>query len=368
MDKKTLILNVGSSSIKYSLFSKKKLVFKKEIDKIGLKGTYLKEGSKEKAVNIKDFRECVEFILEDIKDYKIKLIGHRVVHGGDLTKPSLINDKLIKKLKKVAKLAPLHDFPEIKVIELFKKLKCKQYAVFDTMFFKDLPEKATIYGIPKRLSEKYGIRKYGFHGESHRYLSEKASKLLKKRWSKLITLHLGNGCSISAIKNGIPVDTSMGFTPLEGLVMGTRCGDLDPAIVTFLMEHERLNYNQIYELLNKKSGLLGISGFTGDIPDLLKSKKGKLALNIFIYRIIKYMGAYYSVLKGLDAIIFSGGIGENEPKIRKKILEGIKFLGIKINNRLNKKNNLIISDKKSKIKVFVIRTNEEDIILRNILK
>jgi len=363
-----LILNVGSSSIKYSLFSKKKLIFKKEIDKIGLNGTYLKENNKERLVNIQDFNECVEFILEDIKSYKIKLIGHRVVHGGNLTKPSIINDKLIKKLKKVAKLAPLHDFSEIKVIELFARLKCKQYAVFDTMFFKNLPEKATTYGIPLKLAEKYKIKKYGFHGESHRYLSEKVSKLLKKRKSKIITLHLGNGCSISAISNGKPIDTSMGFTPLEGLVMGTRCGDLDPAIVTFLMEHEKLNYNQIYDLLNKESGLLGISEITRNVPDLLRSKKGKLALDVFIYRIIKYIGSYHAVLNGVDAIVFSGGIGENEYKIRKKILSGISFLGIKINNRLNKKNNTIISDMKSKIKVFVVKTNEEEIILRNILK
>jgi len=363
-----LILNVGSSSIKYSLFSKKNLIFKKEIDRIGLNGTYLKENNKTKLVNVKNFKESVEFILNDIKNYKIKLIGHRVVHGGPLTKPNLINEKLIKELKKVAKLAPLHDFPEIEVIELFKKLKCKQYAVFDTMFFKDLPERVTTYGIPIDLSKKYGIKKYGFHGESHRYLSEKVKKILKKRKSKLITLHLGNGCSVSAIKNGVAVDTSMGFTPLEGLVMGTRCGDLDPAIVIFLMEHEKLSYNQIYDLLNNKSGLLGISNFSRNVPDLLKNKKGKLALDIFIYRAIKYIGAYYAVLKGVDAIVFSGGIGESEYKIRKKILEGIKFLGIKINNRLNKKNNIIISDKKSKIKVFVIKTNEEEIILRNILK
>ncbi|MBL7147870.1 MAG: acetate/propionate family kinase [Nanoarchaeota archaeon] len=363
-----LILNVGSSSIKYSLFSNKNLVFKKEIDKIGLKGTYFKDGDKKKLVNVKNFSDGVDFILNDIKNYKIELVGHRVVHGGDINKPSLINDKLIKELKKVAKLAPLHDFPEIKVIELFRKLKVKQYSVFDTMFFKNLPEKAKIYGIPYKLTKKYNIRRYGFHGESHKYLNERVSKILNKKNLKLITLHLGNGCSVSAIKNGKPIDTSMGFTPLEGLVMGTRCGDLDPAIVTFLMEHEKLSYKDIYKILNEKSGLLGISEVSRNVPELLKNKKGKLALDIFVYKVIKYIGSYYAALKGVDTIVFSGGIGENEYVIRKRILDELKFLGIKINDKLNKKNNLIISDKNSKIKVFVIKTNEEEIIVKNILK
>jgi len=333
-----LIFNVGSSSIKYSFFSNNKVIEKNKVEKI-----YTKEAR----------RDVVQPLLKELRDKKISIVMHRVVHGADITEPKIINKSLIQKLKKISKLAPLHNIPEIEVIEICQQLtKVKQIAVFDTSFYSTIPIKARVYGLPYQFY-KLGIKKYGFHGMSHKYVT----KNLK---GKIISCHLGNGCSITAIKNGKAIDTSMGFTPLDGLIMGTRSGSLDPAIIPFLIT-KGYSISKINDLLNHKSGLLGISGISNDIRDLMKSKnsRAKLALDIFVYTTTKYIGSYVAALNGVDTIVFTAGIGENSPYIREKILENFFYLRLKIDKNKNSKNERIISTKDSKIKVLVIKTNEE---------
>ncbi len=305
-----LVLNSGSSSIKYKLFdvekTTEKLLDKDLIERIGQK--------------VKDHKEALSLILNKT-NRKIEAVGHRLVHGGDRFKEStLIDNNVIKAIEEFSELAPLHNPPSLLTInESMKVLSgIPHVAVFDTAFYQTMPEEAYLYAIPYRLYEKHKIRKYGFHGTSHRYVLEKAVGILKrpKEKLKIITCHLGNGCSITAIKNGKAIDTSMGFTPLEGLVMGTRSGDIDPAIVPYIMEKENIDVNKTLELLNKESGLLGVSGISNDMREIVKeskhNKKANLALNIFVRRIKKYIGAYSGIMNGLDAIVFTGGIGENQ--------------------------------------------------------
>lgn len=346
---KSLILNVGSSSIKYSIFENDKRILKNEIAKIGIS-------------KIKTFEQAIDIILKKIKNHNIDIIAHRVVHGLDLRKPSIINKDIINKISQASKLAPLHNPYELKVIKICqKKFKQKQIVVFDTEFYKNLPSYAKNYPIPQNLIKKYKIQRYGFHGLSHEYLLKETSKLLKNNKLNIIICHLGNGCSITAIKKGKPMDTSMGFTPLEGPMMGTRSGSIDPGIILFL-KNQNLN-----EILNKKSGLLAVSNLTRHIPELLKnkSKKSKLAIKMFTYQIRKYIGSYYTLLQPLHAIVFSAGIGQNEPEIRKLILQD--FPEIKLDYSLNNKNKTLISSKSSKIKVFVI-PSQEDIMINQKIK
>ncbi|MCD4666887.1 acetate/propionate family kinase [archaeon] len=346
---KSLILNVGSSSIKYSIFNNNQRILKDEIKKIEIS-------------KIKNHEQAINLIIKKIKDHKINIIGHRVVHGLDLRKPSLINKQIIKEIEEASKFAPLHNPYELKVIKICqKKFKQKQFAVFDTEFFKDLPDYVKNYSLPEAITKKYKIQRYGFHGLSHEYLLQQTSKLLKNKKPNIIICHLGNGCSISAIKKGKPIDTSMGFTPLEGPMMGTRSGTIDPGIILYLKD------KNLGEILNKKSGFLGVSQISRYIPKLLKSKnkKAKLAIKMFTYQIRKYIGSYQILLNPLDAIIFSAGIGEHESKIRKLILEN--FPGINLDSSLNNKNKTLISSKSSKIKVFVIQT-QEDIIINQKIK
>lgn len=316
-----LVLNSGSSSIKYKLFDiskdSEKLLDKGLVERIGLR--------------IPSHKEALESILNKVGS-KIDAVGHRVVHGGDrFSKSVLIDDNVIKAIEDFTELAPLHNPPSLLTINESRKIisGIPHVAVFDTAFYCDMPEYAYFYAIPYRFYEKYKIRKYGFHGTSHRYVSEQASGILKKPLNKLmlITCHLGNGCSITAVKNGKAVDTSMGFTPLEGLVMGTRSGDLDPAIIPYIMEKENIDVSAVMEMLNKKSGLLGVSELSNDMRELMKekdkNKKVKLALDIFIYRIKKYIGAYTGVMSGCDAVIFTGGIGENNPDIVKEVCKDV---------------------------------------------
>ena len=316
-----LVLNSGSSSIKYKLFdisdNSEKLLDKGLVERIGLK--------------IPSHKEALENILNKVGS-KIDAVGHRVVHGGDrFSKSVLINDDVIKAIEDFTELAPLHNPPSLLTINESRKIisGIPHVAVFDTAFYYDMPEYAYFYAIPYRFYEKYKIRKYGFHGTSHRYVSEQASVILKKPLNKLrlITCHLGNGCSITAVKNGKAVDTSMGFTPLEGLVMGTRSGDLDPAIIPYIMEKENIDVNAVMETLNKKSGLLGVSELSNDMRELMKekgkNKKVKLALDMFSYRIKKYIGAYRGVMSGCDAVIFTGGIGENNPGLAESVCKDV---------------------------------------------
>ncbi len=316
-----LVLNSGSSSIKYKLFDveekSEKLLDKGLVERIGEK--------------IHGHKEAINFILNKIGT-KIEAVGHRVVHGGDrFSKSVLIDNDVIKAIEDFTELAPLHNPPSLLTINESRKIlsNIPHVAVFDTAFYYDMPECAYMYAIPYKFYEKYKIRKYGFHGTSHRYVSSQAASLLKRPLNKLklITCHLGNGCSITAVNGGKAIDTSMGFTPLEGLVMGTRSGDLDPAIIPYIMEKENIDVNAAMEILNKKSGLLGVSGLSNDMRELMKEKAGnkkvKLALDIFIYRIKKYIGAYAGVMSGCDAVIFTGGIGENNPGLIEEICKGV---------------------------------------------
>ena len=340
-----LTLNVGSSSIKYSFYKNKEKIESKYIERV------------------KDFETEIKKIIENLvkKGYKINAIGHRVVHGKTLTKPIKIDDKTLKKIEEASELAPLHNPPEIKAIKICKKnFKIPNIAVFDTAFHQTIPDYAYNYAIPKKLRE-LGIRKYGFHGTSHKYVMQQAQKILGKKKLNAITIHLGNGCSMTAIKNNKSIDTSMGFTPLEGLIMGTRSGDIDPGIFNFLA-NKGYSVKEIDHILNKESGIKGISGISNDMRDIMKkmktNKNAKLAYEMFIYRIKKYIGAYYAILGKVDAIILTGGMSIN-PQIRKDICSGLTHLGIKMCNRKNNSGKTIISHSTSKTKILQIKTDEE---------
>ena len=364
--KKILVLNCGSSSLKYSLFENDKFLIKGLIDKIGEKNSKIKDHGAAINLMIKQLLESDKIISLS----ELGAIGHRVVHGGDISKSSVVNKELIKKIKQFSSLAPLHNPLNLKGILTMQKIlpKVPQVAVFDTAFHQTMPEEAFVYPLPYELYQKHGIRRYGFHGTSHKYVCLEAVKLLKTNLSKLnlITCHLGAGCSTAAIKEGKVVDTSMGLTPLEGLMMGTRSGDIDPSIIFHLMENLKMGPKEINDLLNKKSGLTGISGVGKDMRLILQEyKKGnkrcKLAIEMFCYRVKKYIAAYSGILGKVDAIVFTAGIGENVPLVR-KLSTDIECLGIKIDSKKNLKNEKIISSTSSKIKVFVIPTNEEKMI------
>ena len=317
-----LVLNSGSSSIKYKLFD-----ISMRTEKILDKGFIERIGEK-----ISDHKEALDIILDKV-DVEIGACGHRVVHGGDrFKKSSLIDDKVIGAIEHFSELAPLHNPPSLLTITESRRLlpNIPHVAVFDTAFYQTMPENAYVYAIPYRLYERYKIRRYGFHGTSHRYVASQAARRLKKPLQKLkiITCHLGNGCSVTAIKNGKAIDTSMGFTPLEGLVMGTRSGDIDPAIIPYLMQKEGVGIDRAMELLNKESGLLGLSGISNDMREIKRearrgNKKATLALDIFAYRIKKYVSAYNGIMGGADAVVFTGGIGENHQALMRKICKGI---------------------------------------------
>jgi len=329
-----LVLNSGSTSLKFKVFDGGLRILKeKTIENIGLGA-------------IKSHEQALELVLKEIEPDKIKAVGHRVVHGGnDFFEPTLITPRIIKKLEKYNRLAPLHNPANILGIKASMKLlpKVSNIVCFDTSFFKNLPEKVKVYGLPLKFYKKYGIRRFGFHGLSHQYAAEVAAKKLKKPLSKLklITCHLGGGSSITAIKNGRPIDTSMGFTPMEGLVMMTRAGDIDPGIITHLISSVR----DLSHLLNYESGMKGLSGVSENMRDILRAAKGgneraKLALEIYCYRIKKYIGAYSAILEGLDGLVFIGAIGYGSKIIREmvvkdlSILEGIKVLAIETNEEL----------------------------------
>lgn len=377
-----LVINLGSSSLRFNLFSKNSLssIFKGICENIGTPNSrvsYISETNKKCIdLNLKNHKEAFSFIKKllihsphaPIKDLnQISAIGHRVVHGGSFfDSPSIIDSDTINKIKSLIPLAPIHN-----AINLEGILDCQvefpnitQVAVFDTSFFFNLPEKVKTYPIPYELSKKLNIRKYGFHGISHKWALEQYMKISSKSDAKVISCHLGSGSSICAIENGTPIDISMGLTPLGGLMMSTRSGSMDPSVVTRLVK-SGINPDEIDDILNKKSGLLGISEFSGDIRELLNKNdyKSNLALDMFIYKIIKYIGSYIASLKGIDSIIFTGGIGENNYYIREKICNNFKFLGIEIDKSKNEKpltgTSKIISNAKSSADICVVRTNEE---------
>ncbi|MBI4845568.1 MAG: acetate kinase [Candidatus Omnitrophica bacterium] len=348
-----LVINCGSSSIKYQLFCiEKKIALASGIaEKIGDESSRIIHHKSNKtftkSINLPDYFKAIENIAELLTDSEwgvleskknVHAIGHRVVHGGEEFKSSvIINKYVLNRIKFYSKLAPLHNPPAYNGIKATMHIfpHIKQVAVFDTAFHQTMPEEAFMYGLPYRLYKKYCIRRYGFHGTSHRYVAQAAAEMLKKpvQKLKLITCHLGNGCSITAVKYGKSVDTSMGFTPLEGLIMGTRCGDVDPALVSFISEKEKISAEEVTNLMNRKSGLLGLSGISNDMRDLLEKankgdKRAKLALDVFIYRVKKYIGAYLAAMNGADAVILTAGIGENVGIIKKRLAKEMNaFLG-----------------------------------------
>ncbi len=380
---KILVLNSGSSSLKFQLFEikeKEDVLIKGIADGIGLKDSFILYELKNKKRKIRKKIKNHKIALKNVLDIilandiisslnEIKAIGHRAVHGGeDFKEPVLVDDKVIKKMKELSSLAPLHNPANLTGIRVCKELlpDIKQVAVFDTGFHGNMPEKAFIYGVPYNYYKKYRIRRYGFHGTSHKYISRKAAEILNRDYKKLkiITCHLGNGSSIAAIKNGKSIDTSMGFTPLEGIVMGTRSGDIDPSIILFLMKKEKLSLKEIDNLLNKKSGLFGISGISPDVRVLWANekkgnKRASLTLDILCYKVAKYIGAYIAAMNGVDVIVFTAGIGENAFYARERILKHFRYLGLKIDKTKNKNNEIIITAKDSKVMAMVIQTNEE---------
>ena len=388
---KTLVLNCGSSSIKYKLFDmeSEKVIAMGGIEKIGIPGTFLKliNSNNEKVIIEKDIaghEDGIAFILSVltdepygcIKDYnEIDAIGHRVVHGGEKFASSvLIDQEVIDKVVECAGLAPLHNPANLEGIYAIQKIlpNTPQVAVFDTAFHQTMPDYAYMYGLPYETYTKYGLRRYGFHGTSHRYVSHRACEILGLDYEqqRIITVHIGNGGSITAIKNGKSVDTSMGLTPVEGLLMGTRCGDIDPGALTFLMQKEELDVVRLSDLMNKKSGVLGVSGVSSDMRELNDAiengnPRAILALNIYNYRIKKYVGAYAAAMGGVDIIVFTGGVGENQFVTRKAVCQDMEFMGIRFDDSKNDGmlgQEMVISSPDSQVTVIVVPTDEEYVI------
>ncbi|SHH28391.1 acetate kinase [Caloranaerobacter azorensis DSM 13643] len=389
---KILVINCGSSSLKYQLIdmTNEEVLAKGLAERIGIDGSRVKHrtiGKEEVIIEkpMSNHKVALEIVLNALTDSEhgaiksmeeISAVGHRVVHGGEKFSGSVvIDDEVLKVLRECSDLAPLHNPPNIMGIEACQELmpNTPMVGVFDTAFHQTMPKSSYIYPLPYELYEKYGIRKYGFHGTSHKYVSNRAAEILGKDINELniITCHLGNGASLAAIKRGKSIDTSMGFTPLEGLVMGTRCGDIDPAIVTFLMEKENMSISEVNNLLNKKSGVLGISGVSSDFRDIEEAaakgnERAQLALDKFTSRVKKYIGAYAAIMGGVDVIVFTAGLGENSPETREAICEGLEFMGIEIDKDKNKVRGkeTIVSTENSKVKVLVVPTNEELMIAR----
>jgi len=389
---KILVINSGSSSVKYKFFDVKdeKELARGIVERIGLKKSelvHVPAGGKEVKIvrEISDHESAISLALSFLTDKEhgvikdiseIGAVGHRVVHGGEeFSDSTIITDEVIKAIKSYFKLAPLHNPPNLLGIKVAQKLLpgIKHVAVFDTAFHQTIPPSAYLYGLPYSFYEKERIRRYGFHGTSHKYVAHRAAEILGEPLSrlKLITVHLGNGCSITAVKNGQSVNTSMGFTPLEGLLMGTRSGDIDPAIVLYLLSEKGMSAEDIDNLLNKKSGLLGMSGVSSDMRDLYEAvkagdKKAKLTFEVFVDRIQKYIGSYIVAMDGVDAIVFTAGIGENHAPTRSTVCEKLSFLGVKIDSKKNNsatKEKIITTDD-SRVKVLVVPTNEELMIAR----
>lgn len=388
-----LVINCGSSSLKYQLIDmdNEKVLAKGLAERIGIEGSRIKHkttGKDEVVIEkpMPNHKVVLELVLNALVDPsygaiksmdEIGAVGHRVVHGGEKFAASVkIDAKVMEALNACVDLAPLHNPPNIMGIEACKELmpNTPMVGVFDTAFHQTMPRENFIYPLPYELYEKYGIRRYGFHGTSHKYVSNRAAKILGKdiKDLKIITCHLGNGASVCAVKNGKAIDTSMGFTPLEGLAMGTRSGDIDPAIIPFVMEKEGLSISEVNDLLNKKSGVLGISGVSSDFRDIEEAmangnERAKLALNVFCNRVKKYIGAYAALMGGVDAVVFTAGIGENSIEIREMVCEGLEFLNLEIDKEKNhvRGKEVIISKDTSKVKVLVVPTNEELMIARD---
>ncbi|MBE6060709.1 MAG: acetate kinase [Clostridium sulfidigenes] len=390
---KVLVINCGSSSLKYQLINMEteESLAQGLVERIGIEGSILtqKVPGRDKYIieqPMADHKDAIKLVLGALVDGnhgvissmdEISAVGHRVVHGGEKYSESVvIDDAVMESLEECVKLAPLHNPANIIGINACKSLmpNTPMVAVFDTAFHQTMPKTAYMYPLPYELYTKYGIRKYGFHGTSHKYVSAECAKLMGKdiKDVKIITCHLGNGASLAAIKDGHCVDTSMGFTPLEGIAMGTRCGNIDPAIVTFLMNEGKMTAKEVDNLMNKQSGVLGLSGVSSDFRDIEDAaKEGNeraiLALNVYNYRVREMIGAYAAAMGGVDAVVFTAGLGENAIETRAEICKGLEFLGIEIDDAKNnvRGKSTEVSKDGAKVKVFVIPTNEELVIARD---
>ncbi|WP_346876458.1 MULTISPECIES: acetate kinase [unclassified Clostridium] len=390
---KVLVINCGSSSLKYQLINMEteESLAQGLVERIGIEGSILtqKVPGRDKYIieqPMADHKDAIKLVLDALVDGnhgvissmdEISAVGHRVVHGGEKYSESVvIDDAVMESLEECVKLAPLHNPANIIGINACKSLMLNtpMVAVFDTAFHQTMPKTAYMYPLPYELYTKYGIRKYGFHGTSHKYVSAECAKLMGKdiKDVKIITCHLGNGASLAAIKDGHCVDTSMGFTPLEGIAMGTRCGNIDPAIVTFLMNEGKMTAKEVDNLMNKQSGVLGLSGVSSDFRDIEDAaKEGNeraiLALNVYNYRVREMIGAYAAAMGGVDAVVFTAGLGENAIETRAEICKGLEFLGIEIDDAKNnvRGKSTEVSKDGAKVKVFVIPTNEELVIARD---
>ncbi|WP_153730661.1 acetate kinase [Sporosarcina obsidiansis] len=390
---KILSVNAGSSSLKFQLIemTTEEEITKGLFERIGLQNSIFSmstnEKKIEKVVDIADHSTAVSMLLEHllsegvVSSYdEIDGLGHRVVHGGELFSDSvMINDEVIEKLEEISGFAPLHNPANIVGIKAFKKAlpNTPAVAIFDTAFHQTMPEKAFLYALPYEYYENYGIRKYGFHGTSHKYVTERAAKILNRPLedTRLISCHLGNGASIAAVKGGKSVDTSMGFTPLAGVIMGTRSGNIDPALIPYMMERTDQSAEEVVNVLNKKSGLLGLSGFSSDLRDITEAaeqgnERAQLALDVFTDRIHQHIGQYAAGMGGVDAIIFTAGIGENSAIVREKVMRGLEFMGVYFDPSLNnvRGQEAYISFPHSPVKVLIIPTNEEIMLARDTVR
>ena len=391
---KVLVLNCGSSSLKYQLIdmSNEEVLCIGLVERIGIEGSILKQekdGVEGKLIieqPMKNHQDAIKLVLDGVVDAKfggvkeiseVEAVGHRVVHGGEKFASSVkINEEVMAAIEECVELAPLHNPANIMGIKACEAILpgVPMVAVFDTAFHQTMPKKSYLYGLPHELYTKYGVRRYGFHGTSHKYVSQRAADMLGKNIEdvKIITCHLGNGASIAAVDGGKCVDTSMGFTPLEGLIMGTRCGDIDAAILPFLMEKEGLNAAGLSDLMNKQSGVYGMTGISSDFRDIEGAaangdEKAQVALDAYVQRVQKYIGAYAAEMNGVDAVVFTAGVGENGIDIRETIASNMEFLGMKLDKEANKVRGKerVISTEDSAVKILLIPTNEELMIAKD---
>ncbi|MEG9297141.1 acetate kinase [Mangrovibacillus sp. Mu-81] len=393
MANKIIAINAGSSSLKFQLFDmpEETVITKGLIERIGLDNAIFNISvngeKKEEVTDIPDHEVAVKMLLEKLTGFRIinsldeiQGIGHRVVHGGEVFNESvLITDEVIDKIEELSDLAPLHNPANLTGIKAFKNVlpSVPAVAVFDTAFHQSMPESSFLYSLPYEYYEDFGIRKYGFHGTSHKYVSERAAEMLGRPTEqvRLISCHLGNGASIAAIEGGKSIDTSMGFTPLAGVAMGTRSGNIDPALIPFIMEKTGSTAEEVLNILNKKSGMLGVSGFSSDLRDIEQqasegNERAELALEVFANRIHKYIGSYASRMYGVDAIVFTAGIGENSTLVREKVLQGLEFMGVYWDPARNnvRGEETFINYPHSPVKVMIIPTNEEVMIARDVME
>ncbi|MBN8191976.1 acetate kinase [Bacillus sp. NTK074B] len=393
MAKKVIAINAGSSSLKFQLFDmpEETVITKGLIERIGLNDAVfnitVNDEKREEVTDIPNHEVAVKMLLEKLTGFgiidsldEIDGIGHRVVHGGEVFNDSvLITDEVITKIEELSDLAPLHNPANLTGIKAFQNVlpNVPAVAVFDTAFHQSMPESSFLYSLPYEYYEDFGIRKYGFHGTSHKYVSQRAAEMLGRpeEQVRLISCHLGNGASIAAIEGGKSIDTSMGFTPLAGVAMGTRSGNIDPALIPFIMEKTGSTADEVLNILNKKSGMLGVSGFSSDLRDIEQqasegNDRAELALEVFANRIHKYIGSYASRMYGVDAIVFTAGIGENSTLVREKVLQGLEFMGVYWDPARNKVRGkeAFVNYPHSPVKVMIIPTNEEVMIARDVVE